>query len=381
MSVFSLAQLLITETQSAIYARAIEIAAAVGLPVTSWQAGDPTRSLYHLLSKTLSVAEEIVYKYSAAGFLDYATGDWLTLLAKQVYYVERVEYTYASCLCTLTNSSGGVYVFDPGDITAKNSASGKTYHNTTSGTLSGVGSTLSLQFEADEPGSGSSSAAGEIDELITTFNGVSISNATNAIGVDSESDAALRIRCRAKLGMLSPNGPKDAYNYIATSTVSTVTRAKTVGDSAYGMVNVYVASASGAVGQTELTTIENAISQSVVPQGVSFRVNSAAEKQAVVNYQLWLYDTVGKTKAEIKTEVASALGALFASRPIGGDVISGLSGALYLSLIKRTIESVYPNHAFRVELTSPSADVVLAANEVATLSHNPANSTVTLVAA
>ena len=68
MSVFSLAQLLVQETTTAIYDRAIELATSVGLPVTSWQPGDPTRSLYHLLSRTLSNAEQIVVKYIAAGF-------------------------------------------------------------------------------------------------------------------------------------------------------------------------------------------------------------------------------------------------------------------------------------------------------------------------
>lgn len=379
MSVFSLAQLLVQETTTAIYDRAIELATSVGLPVTSWQPGDPTRSLYHLLSRTLSSAEQIVVKYIAAGFLDHATGEWLILLAKQVYDVDAIEATRATCTCLLTNLGGGNYTFEPGDITAKTTTA--TYHNTTGGTLSGVGATLSLEFESDDVGSNGSAAAHAITALDTSLPYITITNTTAALGLDKESDESLRIRCRAKLGMLSPTGPKDAYNYIATSTVSSVTRAKTVGDSAYGSVDVYVASTYGTVGQTDLTTITKAISQSVAPQCVSFRVNSAAVSTVIVNYQLWLYDTVGKTQAEIKAEVEAALIALFASRPIGGDVISGLSGAMYLSLIKRTIESVYPNHAFRVELTSPAADVVLAANEVASLSHDPANSTVTLVAA
>lgn len=378
MSVLSLAQLAIAETESAIYSRALAIATSIGLPVTSWHAGDPTRSLYHLLAKTLASAEGIVAKYIAAGFLDYATGEWLTLLAKQVYDVDRVESTYATCTCTLTNSGGGVYEFEPGDITAKNT-DGKTFHNTTGGALSGVGATLSLQFEADESGSDSNTDAGDLNDLVTTFIGVTIANPANAAGIDSESDDSLRSRCRAKLGALSPNGPADAYNYVATSTVASVTRAKTVGDNVDGTVTVYVAGDSGVVQPADVAIIQSAITTLATPQCVAATVVSATPKTVVVDYDIWLYSTVGESETQIRTAISAALSSMFRARPIGGDVIPGEPGRIYHSLISRTIEAVYPAHAYRVRVNLPTSDVTLAANEVAVLSLNSAASTVTLV--
>ena len=378
MSVLSLAQLVIAETESAIYSRALAIATSIGLPVTSWHAGDPTRSLYHLLAKTLASAEAVVSKYIAAGFLDYATGEWLTLLAKQVYDVDRVEATYASCVCTLTNSKGGVYEFEPGDITAKNT-DGKTFHSTTGGTLAGVGATLSLQFEADEPGSDSNTDAGHLNDLVTTFIGVTITNPSNAVGVDSESDDSLRSRCRAKLGALSPNGPADAYNYVATSTVARVTRAKTIGDNVNGTVTVYVADDSGTTSGADIAAIQTAITTLATPQCVTATVVSATPKTVVVDYDIWLYSTVGESETDIKTAIAEALATRFRARPIGGDIIPGEPGRIYHSLISRTIEAVYPAHAYRVRVNLPASDVTLAANEVAVLSHVQADSSVTLV--
>lgn len=378
MSVLSLAQLAIAETESAIYSRALAIATSIGLPVTSWHAGDPTRSLYHLLAKTLASAEGIVAKYIAAGFLDYATGEWLALLAKQVYDVDRVEATYATCTCRLTSTNSGPFEFDPGDITVKKPNSSVTYHNTEGGSVAGNG-TLDLAFVADQAGKDGSASPNEITEFVTTYLKLAVTNTTAAVGIDSETDDSLRSRCRAKLGALSPNGPADAYNYVATSTVASVTRAKTVGDNVDGTVTVYVASDSGVVQPADVTTIQTAITTLATPQCVAATVVSATPKTVVVDYDIWLYSTVGESETQIRAAISEALSAMFRARPIGGDVIPGEPGRIYHSLISRTIEAVYPAHAYRVRVNLPTSDVTLAANEVAVLSHVPADSGVTLV--
>ena len=104
----TLTDMLTTETKAAIYARGLAVAQALGLNVTSWVAGDPTRSLYHFLSNILETLEIQVAGYVSSGFLDYATGNWLTLLAEQLYGVTRTEATYASTTVRLTNGGGGL---------------------------------------------------------------------------------------------------------------------------------------------------------------------------------------------------------------------------------------------------------------------------------
>ena len=103
----SLADLMVRQTKASIYAMGLSVAQSLGLPVTSWQPGDPTRSLYHLASEMLAKLEEVVALYVAAGFLDTATGDWLTFLASEVFGVDRVESTFAGTNVTLTNAGGG----------------------------------------------------------------------------------------------------------------------------------------------------------------------------------------------------------------------------------------------------------------------------------
>lgn len=366
-----LVQLLLQESKAQIYASALELAEFLGIDTTSWQPGDPTRSLFHVLSEVLENLEVILASFAASGFLDFAEEDWLTLLAEQVFDESRIEATYATTTVTLTNTGGGLYPIGVGDLTFKNTATKKTYRNTDAGTLNpGPGTTLDLAVTADEAGSDSNSAATEIDALVTSLQGVTVSNATAAVGVDAESDASLRERCRDKLGSLSPNGPSRAYDYVARSTeltgVSTVTRTRADADSNTGEVTIYLASATGAVSGSDVSDVEEAILEWATPLCITPTVVSATPVVVAVTYSLWLYEAVGEETADIEDAIEAALENMFATRPIGGDVIAA-PGYLYQSLIESTIREVYPDHAFRVTLSAPASDVSLAISEVATL--------------
>lgn len=368
----SLASLLIQETKAEIYARGLAVASALGLPVTSWVAGDPTRSLYHYVAEVLSTLETMVAGYMGSGFLEYATGDWLTILAAQVYGVERVEATYASTTVRLANTGGGIYVIEPGDVVVKNFTTGKTYTNIDGGTLLGSPLNLDLVFTADEAGSASSADATDIDTMVTTFLGVTCSNPTAALGLDEEADSAVRERCRAKLGTLSATGPRDAYDSVVRDPALTgsteITRSRTVADSVTGEVTTYVAGPSGAVSAGAVTAAQAAVEQWAAPLCITPTVANSVSVTVAVTYSLWLYTTVGETTVAIEAAVEDALRTMFAARPIGGDIIApATTGKLYKSLIESTIRGVYPNHAFRVSVSAPAADTSLAANEAAAL--------------
>lgn len=354
----SLADLVVAQSKAAIYTVALSVAETLGLPVTSWQPGDPTRSTYHVVAEVLGTLEQVVVSYIGAGFLDSSSGDWLTYLAKQVFDVDRIEATYAGTPLTLTNAGGGVYVLDPGDLTVKASGSGATYRNTAGGTLSG-GGTLTLDVVADEAGSASSAGAGDIDTMVTGLLGVTCSNATAAVGTDAESDASLRQRCRDKLGALSPNGPRAAYAYVARTPAlagtSAVTRTRVFTDPATGVVTVYLAGPSGAVLEADRALVEEAILTNAAPLTVTPDVVSADDLTVPVTYTLWVYKRVNKTSGAIESAVEAALAAMFAARPIGGDIIPpATTGALYTSLIESTIRGVFPDDTFRVSVTTPA---------------------------
>jgi uncharacterized phage protein gp47/JayE len=368
----SLTTLLVQQTKAQLYALALTVAASVGVDTSTWQAGDPTRSLFHVEAEELSTLEAIVVQFIASGFLDYATGDWLKILAEQVYGVTVPEATYASTTVTLTNAGGGVYTIEANDLTFKCSATGKTYHNTTGGTLaSGPATTLNVTVEADEAGSESSAGATEIDELVTTLLGVTCSNATAAVGTDEQAEATTRQQCRDKLGSLSPNGPSDAYAYVARNSTLTgtteVTRVRVYPDSNTGDVQVYLAGAGGAVGSPVVTAVEAAIVQWSNPLCNTPAVASASAVTVDVTYALWVYESVNKTSGEIEAAVEAALEEMFAARPIGGDILTGdTTGSLFKSMIESTIRSTFPQ-AFRCTVSAPSGDTALTNGQVAAL--------------
>lgn len=380
MALMTLSTLLIEETKAAIYERGLALATSLGLPVTSWAPGDPTRSLYHFESEILSTLEKVVSAYIAAGFLDWAkehaerTGNsaWLKLLAKQGFNVVTIEATHASSTLTLTNQGGGLYEWDPGDLTFKNTLTGKTYKNVSALTLApGIGVTGTIDVEAEEPGSDSSAAADEIDDFVASAFDVAVTASTAAIGLDEESPASIVQRCRDKLGSLSPNGPRDAYDYVAKNPALTgttaVTRSRSIGDSTTGHVNQYLAGPNGAISGPDRTLVETAIVKWATPLTITPIVASATDVTMNIVYELWLYSSVGLTEDEVKAVVEDDLEELFPERPIGGDIISPATGRIYHSMILSVIRGALPEHTFRAVLTSPSGDTDLDPNEVAKL--------------
>jgi hypothetical protein len=382
MTVVALASLIAKETKAAIYQKGLDVATALGLPVTSWSAGDPTRSLYHFVSEILSTLEGVVVGYVASGFLDFSVAranadqddrQWLVLLAEQVYGYTATDATYATATITLTNGGGGLYPIEAGDLTFRDPSTGATFHNTSAGTLnSGIGQTVTLDIEADDPGSASSAGVGTIIEMVTTLLDVTCTNPTAAVGLDDEEPTSIAAGCRAKLGALSPNGPRAAYEYVATRSdltgTTNVTRARSVGDSATGRVSLYLAGPSGDVAGGDVTLVQAAIEQYATPLCITPTAASAAAKPIAPTYELWLYDTAGYTEVQAHALVVAALQAMMTARPIAGDVIPpATSGYVYHSLIESTIASPFPGEVFRVSVTVPAADTAIAANEVPVL--------------
>lgn len=372
---YTLEQLVSVASVSRIYGSALSFATGLGLPVTSWHTGDPTRSQYWTLAERLHAYELIVSGYVSSGFLDYAAADperyeWLVLLAEQVYDYTAREATYATTTVTLTNTAGGLYEIEPGDLQFKSSLSDQTYRNTTGGTLaSGPGTTLDVVVVADEPGSDSNAGAAEIDTLVTTLLGVTCSNAAAAVGTDTETSAEIVAGCRSKLGALSPAGPADAYDYVARNVELTgrddVTRSRTYADSTTGDVTVYIAGPAGAVGGPAVAAVELAIVTWAAPLCITPTVATAAELLVPITYELWVYDSVGMTTGEIEDAVQTALEAFITARPIGGDIVAGVvGGRVHRSGIIGAIRAAFGSHFIDVDITAPAVDVPVADNEV-----------------
>jgi hypothetical protein len=374
MTAPSLATLLVKQAKAAFYETALAIAETVGLNVSTWQVGDPTRAQFHLQSEALEALDSLRADFTASGFLDYATGIWLKILAHQVYGIEVPEASAATTDVVLTNTGGGLYAdIEAGDLTFKNSTTEKTYHNTTGGTLAaGPGTTLTITVVADEAGSDSSAGAGEIDEMVTQLLGVTCTNPTAAIGTDEQDESVTRDQCRAKLASLSANGPKGAYAYVLRnpelSGLTYVPRVRTYSDSDIGEVRIIVAGPSGAISAGDRALAEAAVLAYATPLCITPVVQSAANVTVAITYELWIYARSNKTATEAAADVAAALAARFADLPIGGDVIPpSTTGKLYRSLVESTILATFGDDAFRVSVTVPAGDTTISDDQVAAL--------------
>jgi hypothetical protein len=370
-------------------AELLALAAAVQLPTTSWVEGDVTLTLLETVAQRLSMLSQVIAPMAAGGFLDYARGSgvvgikgWLDILAKQVFGEDRIDATFASTNVTLTNTlgpGGNTYTIAANDLTVEDSLTGKTYKNSEPavGTVTlAPGGNVSLMFVADEIGPASSAGPGEIDTLVSTLLGVTVSNATSAVGLDEESDDALKNRCRLKVPAISRTAasPAGKYAYVAITPSenngANVNRAIVVAESATGNVTVVLAGPSGAVDGSpggDVDKVESALIQKVCGPVETLTVESATNNTVSPAYAIWVYDDINLDTATIKTQIAAKLALLFGVSPIGGWKKTGdPSGKVWIRLLESVIRSVSPR-IFEVEVSLPSSDVTIGATEVPVL--------------
>jgi hypothetical protein len=357
--------LFLAETAERLLALGLQVAQALGLPTTSWRTGDPEPTLLEFTAEALETRDQQLTDYIMAGWLSSAvarareTGSqaWLELLAYEMFGVTVPGAGYATPSITLVNSGGGNYPRGIGEITVRNSSTGKTYHNTDAPAPLNGGATVTYTLEADEAGSASGVAVDEIDEIVTTMLGVTISGNTSGFASDAPTPEEIQTLCLATLGALSPNGPPDAYAYVcltpALSGQTEVTRAYAYKFSTSGQVQVVVASATGAVSVGSLAQCQDAVEKYATPLCITPTVSSA------VPYVVAVTATVhgAAIPSDYVAKIEAAVAAYFASVKIAGTVAR--------SAIIAAIHNAVPEVDV-VTLTAPVADIALGALEVPT---------------
>jgi hypothetical protein len=385
MARLTLEQLLTRATAEQFMDLLLTIGRFLGLETTSWLDGEPSKTQFWAESEYLASFEANAQGYIASGFGTFAAADpglieWLKLWAYETFLYEADEATFASTTVTLTNEQGGFFTVEElaaGRLTFENTTTGKTYTNSSGPfgdvPLDGAGSSVEMTMTANEPGSDSNAAPGEI-VLQTALQGVVASIESAAIGQDQETSESILRGARASLGPISPNGPDDAFDSIATDAEKTgttaVTRSRTYGDSTTGDVYTYLAGPSGAVSPADVALVEDAIVKWSTPQCTTPHVASAVNRVVNVTYELWLYSTIGLTPDEIKALEKTALLEWFTLRPIGGDVKEDEdTGKVYAEGIKEALkgQSQVRPHFVDLRLSVPAADIAVTQQEVPVL--------------
>lgn len=343
---------------------------SLGFPIASWAKGAVIRTIVAAFSATLAPFTTIQVEVAKSGFLDWAEGDWLSLLAEQVYSVTRNSAEFAVGAVTLDNAGGGLFTFAVGAARFYNPTTGKVYRNTEAFTLDPLETGLEVAIEAIEIGSASTSEAGAIDSCETTMLGVTISNASVVVGYDEETDADLRDRCRLSIAAVSPNGPADAYDYVAKSSELnggvTVTRTNGVFDSDLGLLTLYIAGPAGAIGGPDVALVQDAIDRLCVPTGFDCTLVSATAVPVAVTATLFFYTSAGADLVEAETKAEDAITAYLQTVRVGGELFLPTVGMLSRLNIAAAIRAAVPE-AFGVTIAAPATDLtVLNEDEVVT---------------
>jgi hypothetical protein len=375
----ALSDLVSSQTTDEVVQTLVDILVAAGIPADQWRKAGSLSSLMragamNFAAKTVERANNV-----SSNFLDFAAAlkdpTWLRARAKYDFDVDFIPATFATGKLSFDNTGSGIYgPFAPGAVTAKMAGSipseNRYYTNTETFSLN-PGDEIDVAFTAAAIGSSSTAAPGEIDELVTPLDGVTVTNALAFIGTDDELSADLLERTKESLGALSPNGPGDATKYIAktpkyAATTGTITRVSTFTDKTTGYVTTYVATAAGPASDADVEIVRQAIEKWATANCRTNIVAPPTPLSVPITYTVWVKNTAA-TEVQIKAAIAAQLVAYFSQVDIGGVIIPpATTGELDLDTLKGEIFAATPG-VVKVSVTAPIADLVVANNELPTL--------------
>ena len=171
----TLVSLLAPPSADQVKASLLSFLQARGFPVTDWAEGGVARTLVEMIARALAELSKLVAVIAASGFVAFSTGDWLTLVAAQVYALSRNPATFTQGVVILSDSAGaGPFTVVPGQLWF-GSSDGRRFANTIGGVLPKSGA-LSLAVQAESPGSAFNVPTGSVTTLLTPLPGVTAAN-------------------------------------------------------------------------------------------------------------------------------------------------------------------------------------------------------------
>lgn len=365
---------LITEsTPEQVEESILSLIETTGLPARSWPKGRTLRVIIAVIATIFAGFTKIMVSVARAGFLDYSTAGWLTLLARYVYNVERREATFATGTVRLDNPAAGIFAKGIGEMKVRAPGTNKVYTNTVAFSLSAGQLGLFVPVQSEERGSRASAATNAVTEIVTSMLGVLVSNPEPIVGADEESDTDLRKACRDAISARSPNGPRSAFSYFAgrakrlDGTPVNINRVTVARDSSIAQVRVWVASPAGAPAPTDVTACFDACVANCLTDATDLLLAGATPVTlSLPAVTVWARAEAGGTAAEIKAAAEKALIKLQESYPIGGikKVIAG-TGYMFADSLSAAIVS---SHPAIFDVDGIGADLALADGQVATIS-------------
>jgi hypothetical protein len=373
---FSFESLITPLTATQVKESLYDVLSLIGVDTTSWKPGAVVRTMISATSVGIAACSEWISGMAKAATFETAEEEWIDLHGFYVYGVERETDQFASGNVQVSNSAATPYAYSPGQLVVRNGTTRKTYSNSIAVTIAASAAGQDVAMVADESGADSTAGIGEINEVTSGASSLTVTNSSALVGSDEETDDAYKVRCKLRTGALSPNGPADAYGYVARSATRVngsaigVTRVKVIPDG-LGNVAVYVATPTGAVTgsisdpASDLGIIYEDILQWATPHGITPTLYSADQAAITVQYDALVYTSVGLDTSELATQIEAAIVSYLSGVPIGGEPATTGPGRVYADTIRTEIRGVNVD-IFNVTL-NPDNDVLLAATEVPVL--------------
>jgi hypothetical protein len=373
MTMPTLAQLLVPVGPEVIFEQELSIGSALGLPVTAWQAGGAGREILYINAQICSNFSYVMAEGPVAGgFLTYAKGGWLTLCAFETFDTTRIESSSATGKIRLNNDGVAPFVFGVGEVRVLNETAQKTYTNSTAGAVPAGGTLATTEFTADEPGTASNLTSGDTLSLVATVPGVTPEWLENLIGQDEETDPALVIRAREANAKASPNGPADAYQYYAKSSVRPdgsaigVTRTNTVEGN--GTVTLYLADADGALTSQDRGYVFDNVNMNVVPTGFTLVIPDPSCVEVPIDLEPTIVPNPDASASHAETEdlMLTAVADYLSSIAIGGAKANSFQGVYHDTLIT-VMRNAAGSDVLSITLPVPAGNVALTGGQAPVL--------------
>lgn len=350
--------------------------ASLGLNTTAWQSGGVTRTILAVTANCLALVDSAVSKYAAGGYLDFAAATTVTPeygpgfldgISQSVFSVTRNPSVAASGTITFTNSSASSYgPYAAGTFHVADPSTGAIYTNTAALTIA-ASTTTDAAFRADV--SGGTSGAAAITAMVISLVGVTCTNASAFVGTLAETNAALVVRCKAKLATFAARtGGASAYQYFATATSETgyplvvpITRALPVADKISGSVVVYLAREASSPSTPDVTAMQTYLQSVCTPDDTT--MTCAAATTTTATWHVTYYGQVGLSAA-----IQSAYVAFINTLPIGGSATENGTTGVPLNAAEDYVARAVPT--IRTQLTTDLAgggavSLALAATSIA----------------
>lgn len=425
------------DPETTVRAQVVGYMQAAGLDTTAFLVGDPEQQILEaMVAAGVNLSALVAQQIRMRASLDTATdpGDvdpydatneaatpapgGLSFYGAGFYGTPRITETFARGTFTVTNASGGAIYIAPeqvtfahadySSITYRNEADEGVYTNPDGTATIANGDTLDITIVCETLGTDGNAGAGDVELVTSLGTGVTGTNATAILAQDREDADAYRARCGTAAGILSLNGPKDAYEYIALSaqkdgdgnifffppfgdgvTALGVEAGGTeavsfpnargialginrvhVQTNADGTLDVYIAGPGGDPGALVLSDYTALIDAVYWPETVGRTIHRASNVAVTIDGTVKAKAGAGVTAAVVATAIDDAINDAFPLYPIGGfDQSSGGAGTLYLNEVSSLVNGAHAK-IYTVSLSSPAGNTALALGQVAVPTNN-----------